>query len=241
MVDLKEAGVDILTLGQYLQPTPHHLPVADFVTPEKFEHWCAGVHDCWCLARRASGGGGHGSSLAGWLRTGAGMRRRGLLPARQPAAQAPPPALHPSVDAHPTHLCVPPRRRVFGEREVGFRYVASGPLVRSSYRAGEFFTEVRPPARLPWLRACMAGAAGCWACGEVGWTHVLPRSVHALREAGGAQPSPHATPPCEPKAVLHPPTHPPTLTPRKQAMIKKDRQAGGTLEVGGTQLTVPDF
>ncbi|KAL4448189.1 hypothetical protein ABPG75_005408 [Micractinium tetrahymenae] len=70
MYDLRDAGVDILTLGQYLQPTPHHLPVAEFVTPEKFEHW-----------------------------------------------------------------------RKFGEEVVGFRYVASGPLVRSSYRAGEFFVE----------------------------------------------------------------------------------------------------
>jgi len=31
--------VDILTLGQYLQPTPLHLSVKEFVTPEKFEHW----------------------------------------------------------------------------------------------------------------------------------------------------------------------------------------------------------
>lgn len=43
MYDLRDAGVDILTLGQYLQPTPHHLPVAEFVTPEKFEHWWAGL------------------------------------------------------------------------------------------------------------------------------------------------------------------------------------------------------
>lgn len=42
MYDLRDAGVDILTLGQYLQPTPHHLPVAEFVTPEKFEHWWVG-------------------------------------------------------------------------------------------------------------------------------------------------------------------------------------------------------
>jgi lipoic acid synthetase len=34
--DLCSVGVDILTLGQYLQPTPKHLPVADFITPEKF-------------------------------------------------------------------------------------------------------------------------------------------------------------------------------------------------------------
>lgn len=32
-------GVDILTFGQYLQPTPKHLDVVEFVTPEKFEHW----------------------------------------------------------------------------------------------------------------------------------------------------------------------------------------------------------
>lgn len=34
--DLASVGVDILTLGQYLQPTPKHLPVAAFITPEKF-------------------------------------------------------------------------------------------------------------------------------------------------------------------------------------------------------------
>lgn len=68
MLDLRDAGVDILTLGQYLQPTPNHLPVKEMVSPDKFEHW-----------------------------------------------------------------------RRYGEEQVGFRYVASGPLVRSSYRAGEFY------------------------------------------------------------------------------------------------------
>jgi len=66
----KEAGVDIFTLGQYLQPTPQHLTVKEFVTPEKFNYW-----------------------------------------------------------------------KKVGEEEIGFRYVASGPLVRSSYKAGEFFIE----------------------------------------------------------------------------------------------------
>lgn len=37
MRELREADVDILTLGQYLQPTPKHLPVVEFVTPEVFE------------------------------------------------------------------------------------------------------------------------------------------------------------------------------------------------------------
>jgi lipoic acid synthetase len=69
MRDLRSAGVDFLTLGQYLQPTPKHLPVHEYVSPERFD------------------------------------------------------AL-----------------RQMGEDE-GFLYVAAGPLVRSSYRAGEFFVE----------------------------------------------------------------------------------------------------
>lgn len=63
MEDLRSVNVDILTLGQYLQPTSKHLPVAEFVTPERFEKY----------------------------------RELGL--------------------------------------EIGFRYVESGPLVRSSYHA----------------------------------------------------------------------------------------------------------
>lgn len=65
--DLRRAGVDFLTIGQYLQPTQKHLNVIEFVSPQRFEE----------------------------------MKKDAL--------------------AH------------------GFRYVASGPLVRSSYRAGEFY------------------------------------------------------------------------------------------------------
>lgn len=36
MDDLREAGVDILTLGQYLRPTPYHLAVERYVTPDEF-------------------------------------------------------------------------------------------------------------------------------------------------------------------------------------------------------------
>jgi lipoic acid synthetase len=35
--DLREAGCEILTIGQYLQPTAEHLPVSRFVPPEEFE------------------------------------------------------------------------------------------------------------------------------------------------------------------------------------------------------------
>ena len=67
MKDLREVGVDCVTLGQYMQPTKRHLAVIEYVTPEKFKEW-----------------------------------------------------------------------EVKGE-ELGFLYTASGPLVRSSYKAGEFF------------------------------------------------------------------------------------------------------
>merc|ERR1712151_1294693 len=68
MLDLRDAGVEILTFGQYLQPTRRHMKVSRYVTPEEFDDW-----------RKA------GEALG----------------------------LH----------------------------VASGPLVRSSYKAGEFFKE----------------------------------------------------------------------------------------------------
>jgi lipoic acid synthetase len=39
MDDLRAAGVDILTLGQYLRPTRSHLPVERYVTPEQFDRY----------------------------------------------------------------------------------------------------------------------------------------------------------------------------------------------------------
>ncbi len=75
--DLRAAGVDVLTLGQYLRPSDRHLPVQEYLPPERFA----------ALKARAE-----------------------------------------------TH---------------GFLYVASGPLVRSSYRAGEFFVEGLLRRRLP--------------------------------------------------------------------------------------------
>ena len=41
LADLREVGCDLLTLGQYLQPTLRHLPVVDYVTPEKFADYGA--------------------------------------------------------------------------------------------------------------------------------------------------------------------------------------------------------
>jgi lipoic acid synthetase len=41
MSDLREASVDILTLGQYLRPSPMHVPVARWVSPDEFAMWKA--------------------------------------------------------------------------------------------------------------------------------------------------------------------------------------------------------
>jgi lipoyl synthase len=39
LADLRAAGVDIVTLGQYLRPTPNHLAVERFVTPQEFDRY----------------------------------------------------------------------------------------------------------------------------------------------------------------------------------------------------------
>jgi lipoic acid synthetase len=41
MDDMRSAGVDFLTMGQYLQPTPRHAKVIDFVTPKAFDAYAA--------------------------------------------------------------------------------------------------------------------------------------------------------------------------------------------------------
>jgi lipoic acid synthetase len=39
MKDLRNVGLDIITIGQYLQPTKKHLPVQEFITPEQFKKY----------------------------------------------------------------------------------------------------------------------------------------------------------------------------------------------------------
>ncbi len=68
--DLRAVGVDVVTLGQYLQPSRSHLEVSEFVHPDVFDTW-----------------------------------------------------------------------KQVAEEELEFGYCASGPMVRSSYRAGELFVE----------------------------------------------------------------------------------------------------
>ena len=58
--DMRSVGVDIVTIGQYLQPTRNHLPVREYVAPEMFvrykERPCRWVSvSCraarWCVPR----------------------------------------------------------------------------------------------------------------------------------------------------------------------------------------------
>ena len=37
--DIRSAGVDVLTLGQYMRPTANHLPVEKWYTPEEFNYY----------------------------------------------------------------------------------------------------------------------------------------------------------------------------------------------------------
>jgi lipoic acid synthetase len=41
LADLRETGTDVATIGQYLQPTRRHLPVVEYVGPERFEAYRA--------------------------------------------------------------------------------------------------------------------------------------------------------------------------------------------------------
>ena len=39
MEKVREAGVDVMTFGQYMRPSRKHMPVSEYVTPEAFEDW----------------------------------------------------------------------------------------------------------------------------------------------------------------------------------------------------------
>lgn len=41
LADLRDVDVDLLTLGQYLRPTPAHRPVARYILPDEFDRWRA--------------------------------------------------------------------------------------------------------------------------------------------------------------------------------------------------------
>jgi len=82
MRDLRAAQCDILTLGQYLQPTLKHLPVVEFVAPEKFAEY-KGVAEKMGFLHVASGPMVRSSYHADEFSTGTESSRRGAEGAEQ--------------------------------------------------------------------------------------------------------------------------------------------------------------
>jgi lipoyl synthase len=77
--DLQAHGCQLLTIGQYLRPTPNHLPVTEFVHPDKFRWWgeqaiAIGFENCASgpLVRSSF----HADELAGTVRAGESSRTR---------------------------------------------------------------------------------------------------------------------------------------------------------------------
>lgn len=77
--DLRARGVDVVTFGQYLQPSPDHLPVAAFVRPERFDAWKEEAESMGFLFC-ASGPLVRSSYKAGELFVESYLRRRGAAP-----------------------------------------------------------------------------------------------------------------------------------------------------------------
>jgi lipoic acid synthetase len=77
LVDLRAHGCELLTIGQYLRPTPDHLPVVEYVHPDKFALWKARA-DALGFEKTASGplvrSSFHADELAGTVRAGESYR-----------------------------------------------------------------------------------------------------------------------------------------------------------------------
>ena len=82
LADLRTHGCDLLTIGQYLRPTPDHLPVVEYVHPDKFAFWKARA-DTLGFTNAASGplvrSSFHADELAGTVRRGENSKSSGAL------------------------------------------------------------------------------------------------------------------------------------------------------------------
>jgi lipoic acid synthetase len=85
--DLREAGVELMTISQYLQPTPRHLPVDRFVTPEEFAEY-SDAAEALGFAHVESGPLVRSSYHAGQMHRAAVLKLRGQLPAWAAAEDA---------------------------------------------------------------------------------------------------------------------------------------------------------
>jgi lipoic acid synthetase len=83
--DLREVGVDVVTFGQYLQPSRSHLDVSDYVHPDKFETWRAVAEDEFDFAYCASGPMVRSSYRAGELFVEAMLDGESVAAARRSA------------------------------------------------------------------------------------------------------------------------------------------------------------
>ena len=80
MDDLRAANVDILTLGQYLRPTPNHLAVERYVTPDEFNAYRQeGLERGFRRGRRRADGAFQLSCRAGAGKEQRRLRRTGLI------------------------------------------------------------------------------------------------------------------------------------------------------------------
>jgi lipoic acid synthetase len=79
--DLVAQGCDLLTIGQYLRPTPNHLPVTEYVHPDRFRAWGERARELG-IGNVASGplvrSSFHADELAGTVRAGESSRTIGL-------------------------------------------------------------------------------------------------------------------------------------------------------------------
>jgi lipoic acid synthetase len=77
--DLRAHGCDLLTIGQYLRPSPNHLPVIEYVHPDKFREWGEQA-DALGFESAASGplvrSSFHADELAGTVRKGESSKAR---------------------------------------------------------------------------------------------------------------------------------------------------------------------
>ncbi|MBA0843203.1 hypothetical protein Goarm_000414 [Gossypium armourianum] len=113
MEKVRAAGVDVMTFGQYMRPSKRHMPVSEYITPKAFEKY------------RALG---MEMSVFGLVDYNCLLKAKGYLPLMDLVKLLLPMVLK--------CFC---RRDLKLRNENGFRYVASGPMVRSSYKAGEFY------------------------------------------------------------------------------------------------------
>ena len=143
----------MVTLGQYMRPTKRHMAVSEYVTPEAFAAYQKvgrGAH-----SRRCRGLGSPERSAACFfpgpchVAEGAGCIVQSCR--AEGCSACPARSLQPSARLT---LLVPAQVA----EELGFLYVASGPLVRSSYRAGEYF--LKNALRQRQAAAAAEGAAG---------------------------------------------------------------------------------